>query len=413
MQNSKLVKFLSGCLKLVIRGNAAYYAWVGFLLLLIAVGIGAYYRQMQHGLIVTNMRDPVSWAFFIGNFTFLVGVAAAAVVLVIPAYIYHWKPITEIVILGELLAISSIIMCLLFVTVDIGRPDRIWHMLPGIGKLNFPSSILAWDFIVLNIYLVLNVVIVGYILYKAFSKEAYNKKFIMPIIFLTIPMAVSIHTVTAFLYNGLTARPFWNSSILAPKFLCSAFCSGPAIMVILLQILRKTTKLEIKDEAIWKIAELMAYAAFLNLFLFGAEVFKEYYSATHHLLHYQYMFWGIEGHRAIVPFAWLSLFFNIIAFFLFLVPSLRRNWVTLNIGCVLIYFGVYIEKGMTLLIPGFTPDTLGEIYEYTPSLNEILVAAGIFSVGFLVYTLLVKIAIPIVMGEFHVDKSITSTTTKL
>jgi molybdopterin-containing oxidoreductase family membrane subunit len=411
MHNSKLVKFLRGCFHLVIKGNAAYYAWMGFLLLLIIIGVGAYVRQMQYGLITTNMRDSVSWAFYIGNFTFLVGVAAAAVVLVIPAYIYHWKPIKEIVILGELLAISSIIMCLLFVTVDIGRPERVWHMLPFIGKLHFPSSLLAWDFIVLNLYLVLNVVIVAYILYKSFSNEEHNKKFIIPLVFFAIPMAVSIHTVTAFLYNGLSARPFWNSAILAPKFLCSAFCSGPAILLILLQILRKTSNLEIKDEGIWKIAELMAYAAFINLFLFGAEVFKEYYSGTHHLLYHQYMFWGIGEHKAIVPFAWLSLFCNITAFLLFMIPATRKNFYTLNIGCLLIYSGVYIEKGMTLIIPGFTPDTLGEIYEYTPSLNEVLIAAGIFSVGFLVYTLMVKIAIPIIMGKFHVDQPVVSSRT--
>ncbi|MCW8985748.1 MAG: polysulfide reductase NrfD, partial [Thermoanaerobaculales bacterium] len=323
------------------------------------------------------------------------GVAAAAVMLVIPAYIYDWKPIKEIAIFGELLAVSSIVMCMLFVLVDVGRPDRAWHLMPFFGSLNLPSSLLGWDVLVLNAYLVLNVVIVGHLLYTGFHKRPYRRRFVVPLLLFSIPAAVGIHTVTAFVYAGVAARPFWNSAILAPRFLASAFCSGPAILLILFQILRRTTSIEIKEEAIWKIAELMAYAMFLNLFLFGAEIFKEYYSNTHHLIHTQYLFSGIHGHRALVPFAWASLIASVIAFLLFLVPATRRNLVTLNLGCLLIYSGVYIEKGMALVIPGMTPDTLGEFYEYVPTLTEVRIGAGIFAIGFLVFTMLCKIAIPI------------------
>jgi molybdopterin-containing oxidoreductase family membrane subunit len=370
---------------------------------LILWGTSAYIEQLRDGLISTNMRDQVSWAFYIGNFTFLVGVAAAAVLLVIPAYVYHWKPIREIAILGELLAISAIIMCLLFVTVDIGSPGRFWHLIPMVGSLNVPASLLAWDVLVLNAYLVLNVVIVGHLLFCAFYKKPYIKSFVVPLILLSIPLAISIHTVTAFVYNGMPARPFWNASILAPRFLASAFCSGPAIMLILFQILQRTTKIEIKDEAIWKIAELMAYAMFLNLFLFGAEIFKEFYSDTHHLQHSQYLYSGLHGHNALVPYAWASVICSIFAFVLFLIPATRKNFVTLNIGCLLIYAGVYIEKGMAMVIPGLTPDTLGEIYEYAPTMVEVRVGAAIFSIGFLVFTFLCKVAVPIIIGDFSID----------
>ena len=276
----RFFRFAAGSARLAVRGNAVYWAWIVFLLALIVSGVLAYARQVSEGLIVTAMRDQVSWGFYIGNFTFLVGVAAAAVVLVIPAYVYNWKPIREIVIFGELLAISAILMCLLFVLVDIGRPDRFWHLLPPVGRLNFPQSILAWDVIVLNIYFVINLVVATHILYRAFTGRPYERRIVVPLVLLSIPMAVAIHTVTAFLYNGLAARPYWNSSILAPQFLASAFCAGPAILLIVLQLLRRFTRFEIQDQAIWKIAELMAYAMFLNLFLHGAEAFKEYYSDT-------------------------------------------------------------------------------------------------------------------------------------
>ncbi len=221
------LRFITGSFKIITNGSKAYYAWVTFLILLIAWGGFGYAHQLAHGLIVTHMRDSVSWAFYIGNFTFLVGVAAASVMLVIPAYVYHWKPIKEIVIFGELLAICAVIMCLCFIIVDIGNPLRFWHMLPGIGILNFPSSLLSWDFFVLNSYFILNLIIVVYLLYCQFYKKEYKVSFVMPLVLLSIPLAIGIHTVTAFLFNALPGRPFWNSALLAPRFLASAFCSGP------------------------------------------------------------------------------------------------------------------------------------------------------------------------------------------
>jgi Ni/Fe-hydrogenase subunit HybB-like protein len=390
-----ITSFVTGSARLALRGNRWYFAWIGFLGLLVLWGVTAWIQQVSEGLIATNMRDQVSWAFYIGNFTFLVGVAAAAVMLVIPAYIYNWKPIKEIAIFGELLAVSAIIMSMLFVLVDVGRPDRVWHLIPIIGSLNLPTSLLGWDVLVLNLYLILNLVIVSHLLFTGYHERPYNHRFVVPLLLLSIPAAVGIHTVTAFVYAGTAARPFWNSAILAPRFLASAFCSGPAILLILFQILRRTTSIEIKDEAISKIAELMAYAMFLNLFLFGAEIFREYYSNTHHLIHTQYLYSGVDGHTALVPFAWASLICSVMAFLLFLFPATRRNLVTLNLGCLLIYAGVYIEKGLALVIPGMTPDTLGEFYEYVPTLSEVRVGAGIFAIGFLVFTVLCKIAIPI------------------
>jgi molybdopterin-containing oxidoreductase family membrane subunit len=396
----RFLGFARGSVRLILRGNRAYRLWLAALGVLIVSGALAYANQVRNGLALTAMRDQVSWGFYIGNFTFLVGVAAAAVVLVIPAYIYDWKPIREIVIYGELLAISAITMCLMFVMVDIGRPDRFWHLIPPFGFLNFPSSVLAWDVIVLNLYFVVNFVVATHILYRAFHGKAYIKKLVVPLVLLSVPMAVGIHTVTAFLYNGLAARPYWNSSILAPQFLASAFCSGPAILLVVLQLLRRFTRFEIRDAAIWKIAELMAYAMFLNLFLHGSEAFKEFYSNTQHLLFTRYWYFGVGAHHTLVPYAWSAVALNLIAFGLFISPRTRRNPITLNIGCLATYAGVYIEKGMGLIIPGLTPDTLGEIYEYYPTVTELRVAAGIFAVGFLLFTLMLKVAVPISLGEF-------------
>jgi Ni/Fe-hydrogenase subunit HybB-like protein len=394
--------FYRKTLTLVGKGRASYYGWCLLLLVVIFVGFLSYLKQHDVGLIATNMNDQVSWGLYIANFTYLVGAAAAAVLLVVPAYIYHFKPIKEIVVLGELFAASSIVMAILFVMVDLGRLDRAWHLIPFIGLMNFPQSLLAWDVLALNGYLFLNLLIPIYLLVKFYYRQNPNWKFILPFILLSIPMAVAIHTVTAFLYNGLPARPFWNASILAPRFLASAFCSGPAIIIIIFQVIRKVSvqHIEIEDKALFKIAELIAYAMFLNLFLLSAELFKEYYSHTVHIASFEYLFQGLHGHNRLVPWIWSAMAMNVIAFFIFLIPHTRTRLSTLNLGCLLVIIGVWIEKGPGFVIPGFIPDPLGEIHEYMPNLLELLVSFGIWAVGLLIFTLLMKVAIPIESGEF-------------
>lgn len=400
----RFVKFLIDSVKEVIKGSPLYYAWMAFLLIVMAFAVRSYIFQLDQGLIVTNMRDQVSWGLYIANFTFMVGVAAAAVLLVIPAYIYHFQAIKEIVILGELLAFSAIVMCLGFITVDLGRPDRFWHIIPGLGILNFPISMLSWDVVVLNGYLFLNTLIPIYLIYKGYVNEEPNKKFYLPFVLLSIPWAVSIHTVTAFLYNPLPARPFWNAAILAPRFLASAFCSGPALIILIFQIIRKVSNTKVQDVALFKIAEIMAYAMFFNLFLFGAELFKEYYSGTIHLAPMEYLMQGLHGHNALVPWIWTAICLNVTAFILFLLLRNIRSVKMMNIGCVLIITGVWIEKGMGFIIPGFIPDTLGEIYEYMPSSTEVMVSLGVVALGFFIYTMFAKIAIAVNNGTLKYQK---------
>ena len=392
--------FYKRTLNLAIRGSAAYYAWCLLLIAVILTGLKSYLVQHGVGLVATHMTDQVSWGLYISNFTYLVGAAAAAVLLVIPSYIYHFKPIKEIVILGELFAASSIVMAILFVMVDLGRLDRFWHMIPLIGLMNFPESLLAWDVLVLNGYFFLNLLIPVYLLVSFYYRMEPNWKLILPFILLSIPWAVGIHTVTAFLYNGLAARPFWNASILAPRFLASAFCSGPAIIILIFQIIRKVSDLKFEDQALFKIAELIAYAMFLNLFLLASEVYKEYYSHTVHIDSFEYLFQGLHGHNELVPWIWTAMAMNVTAFFIFLIPATRKKFATLNIGCLLIIVGVWIEKGPGFIIPGFVPDPLGEIYDYIPNLLELLVSLGIWATGLLIFTLLMKVAIPIQTGAF-------------
>jgi Ni/Fe-hydrogenase subunit HybB-like protein len=397
---------INGIVRTAVTGSKEYKAWMGFLTLLALVGIAFVFRQVDQGLIATNMRDDVSWGWYIANFTFLVGVAAAAVVLVIPYYIYDFKPIGEIVLIGEIMAVAAVSMCLMFIVLDMGSAERFWHLIPMIGIFNFPQSILTWDVVVLNMYLVLNLSLVIYALSKTYAGKSYKTKLIMPFIFFSVPAAISIHTVTAFLYLGAPSRPFWNTAVLAPRFIASAFCSGPAFMLIIFQIIRKTTKLKITDAALHKVAEIVTWCMAVNLFLLGSEVFKEMYSATAHIEPFNYLWNGLRGHNQLVPWIWTALIVNSIAFLILIIPSIRKNFFMLNIACAFIFVGVYIEKGMGLIFPGFAPSTLGDIYDYMPNTMELWISLGVWAIGLLIFTVGAKICIAIKTGEIgHADPS--------
>lgn len=547
--------FLKRCGRIAFAGDWRYYTWMGALTVLCLLGLNAYCKQFAHGLITTGMSDEVSWGVYIANFTFLVGVAAAAVMMVIPVYIYDNEELHDLVIFGELLAVAAIIMCLLFVTVDLGRPDRFWHLIPGIGQFNFPASMLSWDVIVLNGYLVLNIHICGYLLYCRYQKKMPAKWFYVPFVFIAIVWAVSIHTVTAFLYVGLGGRPFWNSSIVGPRFLASAFTAGPALIILAIQIVRRVTaivpkgkalpwqgaatsaksvsqrlatmedleslgrfipdfasvsketrqsilpnlsvldvetgevllrqgetdkhaffvlkgrvvvereesgrhritrsagpgeqfgevsalagtprmataiaetqtqvlrlpadalrkmmkspamnklvharmseRLMITDRALMILRGIVQVSMLINVFLLVCEVFKEFYTGNLHSVSAKYLFVGLHGHHALVPWIWAAIALNLTAMVLLVLPVSRSlKW--LNLTCVLCIVGIWIEKGMGLVIPGFIPTPLGAIVEYSPSLNETLICLGIWAFGLLCYTVFLRMAVPILQGR--------------
>jgi Ni/Fe-hydrogenase subunit HybB-like protein len=546
-------RFLRRCFRLVVDGDWRYYAWVGCLGALALVGLNAYAKQFVAGLVTTGMSDQVSWGVYIANFTFIVGLAAAAVMLVVPVYIYKNEEIHDLVIFGELFAVSAILMCLAFVTVDLGRPDRFWHLIPGIGVFHFPGSMLSWDVLVLNGYLLLNIYICGYMLYCRYCNRKPSKWLYVPIVFIAIIWAVSIHTVTAFLYVGLGGRPFWNTAIIGPRFLASAFTAGPALIILALQVVRRvlgispearaevlqrtapdvslkrrpagmkdletlalhlpefeevplvtrrgilegaivlevppdgvllhqgmtetnaffvlegrvvvkreehgrlritrslgpgeqfgelsaltgtprvatavakepslvlqlpveslrhlmknekleeiiewrmTERLMISDRGLLILRGIMQVAMLINLFLLANDAFKEFYTADRAGASSRYLFFGLHGFHALVPWIWTSIAFNVTSMVFLVLPASRRlGW--LNAACILAVVGIWIEKGMGLVIPGFIPSPLGEMVEYTPSLNETLICVGIWAFGFLSFTLLLRMAVPILQG---------------
>ncbi|HET9424884.1 MAG TPA: NrfD/PsrC family molybdoenzyme membrane anchor subunit [Gemmatimonadaceae bacterium] len=392
--------FVLSALRSATSGGGRYYAWMGGLSVVMLLGAYGYSVQVAHGLGVTGMSDHVSWGLYISNFAFLVGVAAAAVILVQPAYVLEDVDFSRAVLIAEGVAVSALVMCLCFVMANSpGTPTKWWRLTPVIGLLNWPASMLAWDVIMLNGYLALNILIPFYILYSHFTgREPDHRKYV-PFVFLSVFWAVSIHLVTAFLFAGLPARPFWNSALLGPRFLASAFTAGPAIMILLLGFIRTQTRYEIGDRAIGKLATATTVAAQINLVMLMSELFYKFYAPTHHNINARYLFFGIDGHHALVPWIWTGVALNVVATAGLMYHPFRRRMRSLMPLCAMLFVGIWIEKGMGLVIPGFIPSPLGEIVEYTPTWVELVVTAGIWALGLFVLTILIRVALPIEMGE--------------
>jgi len=377
-----------------LRGGRHYWTWVVVLVGLIALGAGCYLLQMQEGLRITGLIRDVTWGFYIAQFTFLVGVAASAVMVVLPYYLHDAKVFGPITVLGEFLAIAAVTMCVMFIVVDLGQPGRAFNMLLHPS----PSSILFWDMVVLSGYLVLNVIITRVGLAAERSGEK-PPAWIKPVILLSIPWAFSIHTVTAFIYSGLAARPFWMTAVLAPRFLASAFASGPALLVLVCLLLARLTRFRVGPEAIGKLTVIMTYALLANVFFVAMEFFTAFYAAIpEHTAHFRYLFVGLEGHRGLVPFMWTAELLALGALVVLLVPSLKRQTGLLAAASMAIIVSVWIEKGMAMVVAGFVPTPLGRVVSYWPTVPELLISLGIYAFGALLVTGFYKIALS-VRGE--------------
>ncbi len=376
-------------LELAIKGSKRYYAWMTFLMGVVGAGFLVYLWQLDFGLGITGLSRDTSWGFYIANFTFLVGVAAGGVMVVLPYYLHDYKAFGRVSILGEFLAIASVIMCVTFILVDLGQPQRIFNVFLYLS----PRSVLFWDTVVLNGYLFLNIII-GWNVLEAERNGVHYQSWVKPLIYLSIPWAVSIHTVTAYLYCGLPGRGFWMTAILAPRFLSSAFAAGPALLILLCLIIRRVTSFDPGRAQIQSLAKIVAYAITINVFFFLCEVFVAFYSQIpEHMDHIKYLFFGLHGHGAYVPWMWSSMALMLIGIILTVNPITRKNEGVLAVACVLIFLGTWIDKGLGMIAGGFTPNPLHHVNEYIPSLPEIMIALAVWAMGFLILTVLFKIAV--------------------
>lgn len=376
-----------------------FWLWMLFLSFFIALWGYGEWVQLANGMIVTNLTDQVTWGFYLANFVFMVGVAAAAVTVVFPAYVYKHKELHKIVVLGEMLAIAAVIMCILFVIAHMGRPDRLWHIIPVIGIYNWPHSMLAWDTLVLIVYLLLNIVGGFYYLYVKYTNKNLNKAFYLPVVYIAIVWALSIHTVTAFLLNTMPARPMWFHSVLPIKFITTAFAAGPALIIVVFMLVRRFTPMKIADEAFHMLSQIVVWCLGIALFLTLSEIVTELYPSTEHSLGLQYLMFGHNGLNGLVPYFWTAIGLMLTSFFLLLIPKVRKNLTVLPFICIAAFVGIWIEKGMGLMLPGVIPTPVGEFTEYVPSQIELMIVGGVWAIGFFILTVMLKGAVGVLLGD--------------
>lgn len=395
-----ILQFSLVCIKLLLRGGRLYWAWVGLLLATIAVGIYFYSGQAVSGMGVTHLSDQVNWGLYISNFMFLGGVAAASVVLVIASYLYRREDVRNDAVIGLGIALAAVLMCQLFILADLGRPDRIWHMIPFIGDFHFPYSMLTWDALVLNSYLLFTLWLTASILYARYhGRSASTNRYQYGMGVLAIVLVLAMVVVESFLLSGHGARPLWNTAVLAPRFLAAAFAAGPALFILVLQLVERFTEKQLHPPVIDLLGWLLRLSVRVNLLLIAVELFTEFYGGGEHSASAVYLYTGSLGRGLLTPWIWTALAFGIAAVAILSVRRLRERRRLLNLACVLVVVEIWIEKGMGLVIPGFIPTPLGEVFEYLPAATEILVSLGILAIGLLVFTFTAKIAVPIELGH--------------
>lgn len=374
-----------------LAGGRKYWFWITCLMLAAVTGFLCYLHQLTQGLVITGLSRDVSWGLYVAQLTFFVGIAASAVTVVLPYYLHDCKQFSRVTVLGELLAISAVTMSILFIFVDLGQPARILNVLLHPQ----PRSVMFWDMIALGGYLVLNVTIVTGALnadHEYMSPSAWIRTLSM----VSIPWAISIHTVTAFLYSGLPGRAYWLTAILAPRFLASAFSSGPALLVLLCVATKKLTSFDVGREAILKLAVIVTYATAINIFFLLVEVFTVFYSEIpEHKAGFAYLFVGMADDYHFVPWMWLSVLLSLIALTLLLVPRWRGDMRLLVTACLSVFFSIWVEKGLGLIVGGFVPSPLGAITKYAPTMLEWGIVCGIWAIGALMTTAFYKIALSI------------------
>lgn len=376
---------------LIKESSKKFWVWILSLLVVIGIAFMAYIGQLREGLTVTGMSRDISWGIYIGQLTFFVGVAASAVMLVLPYYLHNVKEFGRITVIGEFLAIAAVIMCMLFVVVDMGMPMRVLNVFLH----PTPNSPLFWDATVLTGYLLLNLFI-GWNVLEAESKGVHPPKWVKVLIYISIPWAVSIHTVTAFLYSGLPSRHYWLTALIAPKFLASAFATGPALLIIICYLLKKFANFDAGKKAIDKLALIVTYALVITLFMIGVEFFTAFYSQVPgHMAALKYLFVGYHGHAQFVPFMWIFVVLSVVAVVLLIPRKTRENEKTLIIACASVFFAMFIEKGLTFVIGGLSENPFGGITEYIPGASEILITIGIWAIGMLIVSLLYKVVVSV------------------
>ncbi len=357
--------------------------------MVIAVGLYFYIRQLNDGLGITGLGRDVSWGLYIAQFAYSEGLAGAAVVVLLPCYLHGASELNRVVLIAVLLTISATVMCLLFIVVDLGQPARIFNVLLH----PTPWSMMFWDMVSLGGYLILNIVI-ALALLEVCRTGMVAPSWLRPVIIMSLPWGIAVHVVSAFLFSGLPGRSFWDTAILAPRFLASAFATSSASLLLICLALRRLGRFDAGDLAIVRLGTIATYALAFTLFFMLPEAFTTLYGRVpEQMAPLAHLYLGFDGHGPLASFMWSSLALLLGAFFVLLVPRLRVRVSLLALASVLILIGILIDKGFGFVVAGFVPSALGAVPAYAPTAPECAIAGGVWGIGALLLMVTYRIAL--------------------
>lgn len=407
-----------GTLRFVVKegvtGSPAYLSMLTGLLLIAAYGLYLWVF-VQHapvllgaesgGLVFTGMSDHVLWGLYISFFIFWVGVAAAGIMFGIGAYVFRSPGFTRIAVLGEAMAIIALVIVILLLVVDLGRPIRALFLLPRLPNLR---SMLDWDFVVLTGYLVINAVGYLYTVHNYRQDRGLPERFVVPFIVVAAPFAISIHTVTAFISQALVARPAWHSPLLAPRYVATAFASGPALLLIALYIAERCVRgFRVDFEVYRKTMYVVVGSLIVGLYFTASEMQEVFWYTTEPLKRMQVL--ALVSGESVW---WLGLLFWLwvsvgaaAAISPVVSPSVRGTKEGVVAVSIMAVVAVVAEKTFTIILPAFIPDVLGQVVGYEPTPVEVFITLGVHALGFALFAVLAKAAIKALMIHYGSEPS--------
>ena len=374
----------------------------GVLGLLAVCGVGCWIYQLINGLGVTGMSNANSWGLYIMLFMLFVGLSAGGLIVASSASVFHIAQYKKVALPAVILSTACICVAGMFVLVDLGGIQRVWRIVTGFN----PTSPLCWDICVISCYLVINIVYLYFMTSKrpgAQDKVAIVSRF-------ALPVAILVHSVTAWIFGLQIAKEGWYSAIMAPIFVASAMDSGLALLIMVLMGMNKSGKFKTDPALIKSFAGLLAVFVAVDAFFIGCEVLTMAYPGASGAEELALMTSGPTA-----PFFWFEVVGGLLVPFLILVFDKNRQKGGLVVAaCVLIVLGVAAKRAWLLFTsfvmpnvyggPGITlgtqtaqqggPSMWALLGSYAPTLPEIVISVGVICVGALIFGVLAKALIP-------------------
>lgn len=381
-----------------LRGPTAYKMLLAGLALMAVYGVylwvfvqhaPVFLASNSGGLVLTGVNEDVPWGLYISFFTFWVGVAASAVIFSFAAYVFGDKHFKRIVPLAEAQAIVALVITVWGIVANLGRPERALVLMPQLAN---PRSMLDWDFIVIFTYMALNAVAFVYTVHKYRLGEDLPRGFIVPFMIVSTPFAIGIHTVTAWMFHALTSRPALNTALLAPRFIATAFASGPALLLLLVYILEKTTSwLKVDFSVYRRTLNVIVISLATGLFFTPAEFHEALWYTTEPLKRGQLLATLLGGGIPLLTtLFWLWLSLGVAAAILGMLPPVRSSKAGIAFTALVTFIAVFSEKTLATILPGFVVNPLGLQASYNITPLEVFVSIGIHATVFILFAILVR-----------------------